>query len=130
MTNGTWSVVSWVARTRASRIGRARRGSDDERAMLKVAAGDAVVFREEYGLLRSLQVPGFVQPLQFTADGAIPAMVLADLDAVVLDELLGGPPLDVGTALRLGRALAQALAALHAAGGSQETQPRRDRMPA
>jgi PAS domain S-box-containing protein len=116
MTTQSWSIISWVARTRASRIGHALRQPGGDPAMLKVATGDAALFREEYALLRSLQAPGIVQPQQLTVEGAIPAMVLPAGDAAALDGLLSGPPMEVGAALRIGRSLAQALAALHDAG--------------
>ncbi|MED5618448.1 AAA family ATPase [Ideonella sp. BN130291] len=115
MTTGSWCITSWVTRTRASRIGRATRQPDGDRAILKVAAGDPALFREEYGLLRSLQAPGIVQPQQWTVTGALPAMVLPELDLVALDELLAGPPMAVDAALLVSHTLAQALAALHGA---------------
>jgi len=116
MKTQSWSIVSWVARTRASRIGHAVRQPDGERALLKIAAGDAALFREEYGLLRSLQAPGIVHPQQLTVEGATPAMVIPELDVLAFDELLSGPPMELRDALVVARSLAQALAALHGAG--------------
>jgi PAS domain S-box-containing protein len=115
MTLGQWKQVGWIARTRASRVGRAGRAADGSMALLKVATADVTNFREEYALLRSLDVPGVVRPLELTNEGALLAMVLDDRDVVALAEAIEGPAFDVGTALRMGCALARALAGLHAA---------------
>jgi PAS domain S-box-containing protein len=115
MTPGQWKQIAWVARTRASRIGRAQRATDGSMALLKVATADVTNFREEFALLRSLDVPGLVRPLELTTEGALPAMVLVDRDVVALAEAIDGPPFDVGAALRMGCALTRALAGLHAA---------------
>jgi PAS domain S-box-containing protein len=115
MTPGQWKEVAWIARTRASRIGRARRSADGSTALLKVATADATNFREEFALLRSLDVPGVVRPLELATEGALPAMVLDDGDVVALSDAIDGGPFDVGGALQLGCSLARALAGLHAA---------------
>jgi PAS domain S-box-containing protein len=115
MTPGQWKEVAWIARTRASRIGRARRSADGSTALLKVATADATNFREEFALLRSLDVPGVVRPLELATEGALPAMVLDDGDVVALSDAIDGGPFDVGAALQLGCSLARALAGLHAA---------------
>ncbi|HUN93956.1 MAG TPA: response regulator [Burkholderiaceae bacterium] len=106
----------WLATTRASRIGRARRDTDGAQALLKVSTADPAVFRDEYALLRSLDVPGVLHPQELTAFGAAPAMWLPDRDVVGLADALQGPPLGVGTALRIGCALARGIRGLHAAG--------------
>ena len=115
MSSGRWSITEWVARTRSSRIGHAQH-ADGADALLKVACADATVFREEYSLLRSLDVPGVARPRELTVEGAAPAMVLDERDVVCLADALDGQPFDVSAALRIGHALAKALGALHAAG--------------
>jgi PAS domain S-box-containing protein len=115
MNPGQWKEVAWIARTRASRIGRARRTADGSTALLKVATADFTNFREEFALLRSLDVPGVVRPLELTTEGALPAMALDDRDVVALSEAIDGSPFDVGTALQMASSLARALAGLHAA---------------
>ena len=115
MTPGQWTQIAWVARTRASRLGRAVRAADGSKALLKVASADVTNFREEFALLRALDVPGVLRPLELTTEGALPAMVLADEDITGLEHAIEAAPLDVGTALRMGCALARALAGLHAA---------------
>ncbi|HEY9027484.1 MAG TPA: AAA family ATPase, partial [Burkholderiaceae bacterium] len=115
MTPGPWKQIAWVARTRGSRIGRARRSVDDSTALLKVVAADVAGFRDEFALLRALDVPGIVHPSELTTEGALLAMVLDDRDAVGLAEAIDGDPFDVGAALRMGIQLALALAGLHAA---------------
>ena len=84
-------------------------------ALLKVATADATNFREEFALLRALDVPGLVRPSELASEGALPAMVLDDRDLVALAEAIDGPPFDVGLALRMGCTLARALAGLHSA---------------
>jgi len=115
MTPGQWSQLNWIARTRGSRIGRARNGSDGSHALLKVCAGDAADFRDEYELLHRLEVPGLLHPTELSAAGALPAMVLPDLDVVGLPERLEAGPLAIDAGLRLGCSVARALAGLLAA---------------
>ncbi len=115
MTHEQWKPVAWIARTRASRIGHARRGEDGPAALLKVAAADFTNFRKEFALLRELDVPGLVCPSELTTEGALPAMVLADRDVVALADAIDGPPFDVRAALRMGCSLARTLAGLHSA---------------
>ena len=115
MTPGQWKQVAWVARTRASRIGHAQRTADGSPALLKVATADVTDFREEFALLRALEIPGLVRPSELTTVGALPAMVLDDRDVVALTEAMDGPAFDVGLALRMACALARTLSGLHAA---------------
>jgi len=115
MTPGQWKQIAWVARTRASRIGHARRAADGSMALLRVAAGDVTNFRAEFALLRALDVPGLVRPSELATEGALPAMVLDDRDVVSLSEAIDGLPFDVGTALGMGCTLARTLAGLHSA---------------
>ena len=115
MTQGQWEQISWLARTRASRIGRVRRAADGSMALLKVATADVTKFREEFALLSALDVPGLVHPLELTSQGALAAMVFDDREVVALEEAIGGLPFGVADALRLGCSLARALAGLHAA---------------
>ena len=112
MTLGQWEQIAWVARTRASRIGRARRVAGGSMALLKVATADLTDFREEFALLRSLNVPGLVRPSELATEGALPAMVLDDRDVVALADAIDGP-FDIGAALRMGCTLTRALAGLH-----------------
>jgi PAS domain S-box-containing protein len=115
MTQGQWEQIAWLARTRASRIGHARRAADGSMALLKVAAADVTKFREEFALLSALDVPGLLHPLELTSQGALAAMVFDDRDVVALAEAIDGVPFDVGVALRMGCTLARALAGLHSA---------------
>jgi len=84
-------------------------------ALLKVATADVTNFREEFVLLRALDVPGLVHPAELAANGALPAMLLEDRDVVSLAEAIDGFPFDVGLSLRMGYTLARALAGLHSA---------------
>ena len=115
MSHGQWKQIAWVARTRASRIGHSRRAADGSTALLKVATGDVTNFREEFALLRALEVQGLVRPSELAAEGALPAMVLEDRDVVALADAIDGFAFDVGLSLRVGCALARALAGLHLA---------------
>ena len=118
MTSGQWGQIAWVARTRASRIGRARRAADGSMALLKVATADVTRFREEFALLSGLDVPGVFHASELTTQGALAAMVFDDRDVIGLADAIDALPFDVGAALRMGCALARALASLHAAGVS------------
>ena len=115
MTSGKWNITGWLSRTRASRIGRAQRPGDGATALLKVATADVTAFREEYALLRSLNVAGIIRPLELTVEGAMPAMVIDDRAVIALTEALEGPPFEIGVALHAGCALARALVGLHTA---------------
>ncbi len=115
MTPGQWEELSWIARTRRSRVGHARRASDGAGVLLKVGTGDTSDFRAEHALLQGLDVPGLLRPLELSTSGALPAMVFEDLDVLGLAERLEAGPFPLEAALRLGVALARALAGLHAA---------------
>ena len=118
MTPRPWTQVTWLGSTRASRIGRARSNEGQPLALLKVATADVTNFREEFALLSSLQAPGLVRPLEWATEGALPTMVLddrGDHDVVLLSDAFDARPWDTGAALRMGLALARALAVLHAA---------------
>ena len=116
MTAEQWGQINWIARTRASRIGRALREMDGAAVLLKVGTADVTNFRDEFALLGTLHAPGLIRPLELGAAGPLPAMVLEDRDVVSLVDALDGPPFAVGAALRLGCSITGALAALHAAG--------------
>ncbi|MCW5663051.1 MAG: response regulator [Piscinibacter sp.] len=115
MTPSQWQPLSWIARTRRSRVGHARRASDGAAALLRVGTGDTSDFRAEYTLLHALDVPGLLRPLELSTSGALPAMVFEDLDVLDLPERLEAGPFALDAALRLSLALARALAGLHAA---------------
>jgi len=115
MTAEQWGQINWIARTRASRIGRALREMDGAAVLLKVGTADVTNFRDEFALLGTLHAPGLIRPLELGAAGPLPAMVLEDRDVVSLVDALDGPPFAVDAALRLGCSITGALAALHAA---------------
>jgi PAS domain S-box-containing protein len=112
----SWHQITWLAATRASRIGRARDTADGSSVLLKVSTADVTTFREEFALLRSLDIPGLLRPLELTTEGALPAMVLGDRDVAALSAAMDGRPWEVAAALRMGCALTHTLAGLHAAG--------------
>jgi PAS domain S-box-containing protein len=112
-----YDVVARLGRTAGSLLVRARRHDDRALVLLKLLEVDAPGpgptgrLRREHQILESLDGVGVPRPLALITVGPRPAIVLAD-DGELLEAVLAAP-LPLARALRLGRELALALAALH-----------------
>ncbi|HMC14972.1 MAG TPA: ATP-binding protein, partial [Albitalea sp.] len=108
--------------TPAWQVQRARRLSDGAPVLVKLVQPENPTpaqrarFRDEYELLRTLDVPGVVKPLALVGDQSRPAMVLEDFAGRSLQALLDAGKLNLQTGLDIANALARTLAGLHAAG--------------
>jgi len=72
--------------------------------------------RHEYAILRDLEVPGIIRALALEPHAAGLALVLEHWGDTSLNRIIAAGPLPVGTALRLGVALAHALGQVHRKG--------------
>ncbi|HEY2929336.1 ATP-binding protein [Piscinibacter sp.] len=117
-----FEAVDEPCTTPAWQIRRARRLGDDAFVLVKLlqpenaAPAQLAHFRQEYELLRTLDVPGIVKPLALVWDQGRSAMVLEDFEGRSLEGMLDTGKLNLQTGLGIASALANTLAGLHAAG--------------
>ncbi len=103
---------------RQSVVYRARRSSDSRRVILKVLRGPRpspeaqARFQAEYQLTRLAAGPGSVDCLELD-DGDEPTLVLVDVGATSLDQVVADGPLEVADVLAIARQVAETLARIH-----------------
>ncbi|HYT82967.1 MAG TPA: serine/threonine-protein kinase, partial [Gemmatimonadales bacterium] len=114
-----FTVTEEVYRGRTRVVYRGRRDRDGIPVILKTfidgvpasIAGERL--RREYDLIKDLDVPGVARAYSLVAGGDGAVLVLEDVGGERLKTLLAAGRLDLGTTLRLGVQLADAVAALH-----------------
>src|SRR2546425_4826792 len=111
-----FEAVDEPCTTPAWLIHRARRSSDDALVLVKLLQPENATpaqfarFRQEYELLRTLDVPGIVKPLALVCDPGRSAMVLEHFEGRSLEAMLGSGKLNLQTGLGIACALAETLA--------------------
>ena len=116
-----FEVLEWLGATASSRLCRALRLADGERALLRVqkaepgTPAELLRFRAEYELIGSLTLPCVPRALAFLGDGPRPVIALADCPGRLLEAVLTGP-MPLPQALSLGERLSDSLGAFHGAG--------------
>src|SRR6185503_8514282 len=100
---------------------RGHRDADGAPVAVKVTRNEYPTERElrrlrrEFGILQDIaHVPGAVRPIDLTKCGRGLALVMEDLGATSLHDLLAGQPLELTASLRIAASLADTLASLHA----------------
>jgi len=120
-----FEIVTQLGPTTGSVLCRARHAATQKLALLKLplspspAPSQLAALRREYELLRSLPGPGIARPVELLEHRDAPSpsltIVLEPFEGESLEAALDGAPFSLVEALRTARALAQMLAALHAA---------------
>ena len=114
-----FTVTEEVYRGRTRVVYRGRRDRDGVPVILKTftdgvpASIAGASLRREYDLIKDLDVPGVARAYGLVAGGDGAVLVLEDVGGERLKTLLAAGRLDLGTTLRLGVQLADAVAALH-----------------
>ena len=114
-------IIGRICTTAGSDLYRARRMTDGMAVLLKLApehanaAQSALLLKREYRLLQSLDGTGIAKPLALVGERGAFALILEDFAGASLEVVLGRDlRLDLGCCLRIGRQLADTLAAIDA----------------
>lgn len=122
MTPATYRIVDRICTTAGSTLNRALVLADGSQVILKLldlqdaSSIRTARFRQEYGLLRSLNVAEIVKPISVIEESGCLAMVMQDFAGESLETVLAsGRPVELVASLAIASQLSRALAGLHAA---------------